>query len=183
MKEIIYALKVYYSNAEEVEKIIINCALVAAASDVVGSIIPGVALISLVVSCVGAVWVMYAEICKALGIKFSENMLKILARAVLSNLAANAAALVGGGIVATFIPGFSVAASAVLVFVCVYLAGMLFAQMLAKLAKQNNGRIFDLTTVDADMCSEILKSNAEAAVKDEKLMRDIRKAYKDNKGK
>jgi hypothetical protein len=44
IKEAAYALKDYYPNADETEKVIINCALVAAGADAVGGVLPGLAV-------------------------------------------------------------------------------------------------------------------------------------------
>lgn len=138
VKEVIYALKEYYPNADETEKIIINCAVVAAGADAVAGILPGLAVPATIISCFGAVWVMYGKLCKELGISLKENVLKLLARAVLANLAANLGGLIAAMVAGMFIPGAAILASAVVVFVGVYLAGIVFLQLILKMAEKSN---------------------------------------------
>ena len=79
IKEAAYALKDYYPNADETEKVIINCALVAAGADAVGGVLPGLAVPATIIACFGTVWVMYGQLCGKLGISLKENVLKLLA--------------------------------------------------------------------------------------------------------
>lgn len=137
MKDAAYLLKAYYANAEDAEKIILSCALTAAGADAVGGLIPGLAVPMIVVSCLGAVWAMYGSICAKLNISIKGNVLKILARAALANIVANLGGFLAAYLVATFIPGAGVAASALLTFATVYLAGYIFLQTLLKLAKKS----------------------------------------------
>lgn len=137
MKDVAYLLKAYYANAEETEKIILSCALTAAGADAVGGLIPGLAVPMIVVSCLGAVWAMYGSICAKLNISIKGNVLKILARAALANIVANLGGFLAAYLVATFIPGAGVAASALLTFATVYLAGYIFLQTLLKLAQKS----------------------------------------------
>ena len=97
-KTIMYALKAYYSNAENTEKIILNCALVAASADLVGGAIPGLAIPAVITSCFGAIWVMYGKLCKELGISLKDNTLKILARAAITNIAMNLTGVILGAL-------------------------------------------------------------------------------------
>lgn len=135
MKEIAYALKIYYANANEVEKIIMSCALAAAGASAVGGIIPILEIPALMISCVGAVWMMYIKVCKCLGIKIGENILKFLASAALSNIATNLVSVFAAELLLTFIPGISSIAGAAVTFACVYLAGLMFMKMLLAMAK------------------------------------------------
>lgn len=138
IKTLMYGLKDYYSNAEDTEKVIINCALVAAGADAVGSAIPGLAIPATIVSCFGAVWTMYVKLCNTLGISLKENALKMLAKAALANIAAN----LGGALVAVIagmlVPGASIAVSAVVAFLAVYLAGVVFLALILKMAKKSS---------------------------------------------
>ena len=156
MKEIAYSLKDYYARANEVEKIIISCALAAAGASAVGGIIPVLEIPALIVSCVGAVWAMYAKVCNCLGIKISENILKFLASAALSNIATNLIGVFAAEFMLTFIPGLSSMAGAILTFSCVYLAGLMFMQMLLAMAKQ--GKYGDtLSKMDKEDLGDILQ--------------------------
>lgn len=77
IQETAYALKEYYASAEETEKVILNAALVAAGADAVGGAIPGVSIPITIITCTGAVWVMYGALCKTLGISMKKNVLKL----------------------------------------------------------------------------------------------------------
>ena len=136
MVHLVRELKEYYSHAEDTEKVVINCALVAAGADAVGGVIPGLAIPATIASCFGAVWVMYGKLCSTLGISLKENVLKILARVALANITAN----LGGALIATFvgmfIPGASIFVAAAVSFITVYLAGVVFLALILKMAKR-----------------------------------------------
>ena len=126
----------YYKHADKVEQIIINCALTAAGAAAVGGFFPVLALPAMIVSCVGAVWTMYIQICKCLDIPIGDNILKVLASAALSNSAANLVGVFAVEIVTAFIPGIGCVAGAAATFGCIYLAGMMFMEMILAFAKK-----------------------------------------------
>lgn len=138
MNEILRCLKVYYKGAESAEKVILNCALTAAAASAVGCFVPVLSLPSMIISCFGAVWMMYAQLCDCLGIPFKTNILKVLASAALSNIATNLIGVFVVELLVAFIPGVGSVAGAAVTFACVYLAGMMFMKMLLAFAK--NGK-------------------------------------------
>ena len=131
-------LKCHYNNAEETEKNIITCAFTAATADDLGGAIPGLAVVTTIISCVGAVWVMYGKLCSCLWIKMRDNTLKLLARAALANIAGNLASVLLSMAATLLIPGGSIAASAIITFLVVYLAGLAFLQMVLNLAEKSN---------------------------------------------
>ncbi len=178
IKETMYALKSYYVDAEEAEKIIISCALVAAGVDAVGGAIPGLAFPATIISCFGAVWVMYGQLCNKLGISLKENVLKILARAALANIVGNLGAAIAALITGLFIPGASILASAVITFVTIYLAGYIFLQLILKMARRSK----DPYTFSDISTSEMKKMTKEAKVSKEDLAA-AKKAYDENKDK
>lgn len=137
LRELLLGLKVYYHDAEETEKIILDCALVAAGVDALGGLIPVLAIPAAITSCFGAVWVMYGKLCSKLGIRMSENVLKLLARAALANIAANLGSVLIALVVGMLIPGAAIAASAITVFLTVWLAGYIFLQLILKLAQKS----------------------------------------------
>lgn len=136
LRMVISALKVYYSNANDAEKIIMDCGMVAAGAAAVGGIIPILEIPAMIISCVGAVWTMYIQLCKALGISIGDNLLKVLASAALSNIATNLVSIFAFELVTCFIPGLSMAAGALVTFACVYLAGIMFMNMILAFAKK-----------------------------------------------
>ena len=168
LKVLLIGLKAYYKQAEDVEKIVLNCAMVAAAAAGVGGTIPILAIPSMIVSCVGAVWGMYISICKCLNIKLSDNLLRILASAALSNIAVNLVSAFAAELIFTFIPGASVATSALITFCSIYLAGMMFVKMILVFAKQGK------TGRDLEHVSQ---STFESVLKDQTMNKsDVRKA-------
>lgn len=170
IKSLMYALKAYYFNAEDTEKVIINCALIAAGADAVGGIIPGLAIPATIASCFGAVWVMYGKLCGTLGISLRENVLKLLAKAALANIAAN----LGGAFIAMFagmfIPGASIFVSAAVAFVTVYLAGIVFLALILKMAEKSS---------DPYTFSDISEDDMKESVSNTKLSKEDLKAAKD----
>lgn len=163
-------MKQYYQNAEKTEKIIIDCALVAAGADAVGGMIPGLAIIATITSCFGAVWVMYGKLCKTLGISLKENVLKLLARAALANIAANLGASLIAMFAGMFIPGASMLVSAAVAFIAVYLAGIVFLALILKLAEKSS---------DPYTFSDISEKDMKDTVSGTKLTKDDLNAAKD----
>lgn len=156
LKILLNGLKVYYNQAEDVEKIILNCAMVAAGAAGVGGVIPILSIPSMIVSCVGAVWAMYIKICNCLEIKLGENLLKILASAALSNIAVNLVGAFAAELIFSFVPGASIATSALITFCSVYLAGVMFVKMILAFAKQGKtGKT--LESVSQSTFEEVLK--------------------------
>ncbi len=176
IRQLIPVLSKYYANAEETEKIIINCALVAAGADTVVSIIPGLAVPATIVSCFGAVWAMYGTLCRKLGISLKTNVLKLLARAALANIAANLWGAILALIAGMFFPGASVAASAVITFITLYIAGYIFLQTILTLAEKSS---------DPHTFSDISEGEMERTAKATKVSKDdlkaAKSAYDDNK--
>lgn len=176
IKELMYGLKSYYSNAEETEKVIINCALVAAGADAVGGIIPGLAIPATIASCFGAVWVMYGKLCDTLGISLKENVLKLLAKAAIANIVAN----LGGALIAMFagmfIPGASILMSAAVCFITVYLAGIVFLALILKMAEKSS----DLHSF-SDISEEDMKKTVSGTKLSKDDLKEARNAYDRNK--
>lgn len=137
-KEVIRGLRAYYPNADDTQKVILDSAMVAAGADAIGGIIPGLAIPATIVACFGAVWVMYGRLCSTLGISLRENVLKLLARAVLANIAGNLGGVFAASFVGMFIPFASILVSAAVVFVTVGLAGLIFLRMILSLAKKSS---------------------------------------------
>lgn len=168
-KEIMTALKCYYARANETEQIILNAALAAAAADAVGGIIPGLAIPAIIISCFGAVWAMYAALCSTLGISLKENVLKLLARAVLANITANLGGVLVAMFAGMFIPGASILVSAAVSFIAVYLAGIVFLRLILKMAQKSS---------DPYTFSDISASEMKTEARNIKVTKDDLKAAK-----
>ncbi len=160
MYELTHALKAYYHNADKTEKIILDCAMVATGADFIGGAIPGLAIPAAIISCFGAVWAMYGMLCDALEIQLKKNVLKLLAKAALANICANLAGALIALVVAMMIPGASAFASALVTFVTIYLAGLIFLQLILKLAK---------TSQDLHSFSDVSQKDMEKVIHETKV--------------
>lgn len=176
IKFLVYGLKEYYSNAEDTEKVIINCALVAAGADAVGGIIPGLAIPAVIASCFGAVWVMYGKLCDTLGISLKENVLKLLAKAVIANIAANLGGALAAIFVGMFIPGASIFVSAAVTFITVYLAGIVFLALILKMAEKSS----DLHTF-SDISEEDMMETVNETKLSKEDLKEAKNVYNQNK--
>ena len=130
---------------EQVENTIQTCAIIAAATGVGAGMFPGAGGLVLTAASVAAIWGMYVKINKVLGISISENTLKSLASAVLTNIIAGAGAyivaLVAAAIIG-FIPGLhflAVPAEAMIAYIAVFASGILYIKFLTKLFKAKGG--------------------------------------------
>ena len=175
-KKYAYGLKDYYSCAEDTEKVIINCALVAAGADAVGSIIPGLAIPATIASCFGAVWVMYGKLCNTLGISLKENTLKRLAKAALANITANLGGALAAMFVGMFIPGASIFVSATVAFITIYLAGIVLLNLILNMAKKSaNPYTF------SDISADDMKKTVSGTKLSKEDLKAARNAYNQNK--
>lgn len=168
-------LSQYYKSADEAVQIILNCALVAAGATAVGGLFPVLALPAMIVSCVGAVWTMYIKICQCLHIPIGENILKVLASAALSNIATNLISVFAVELITAAIPGIGSLAGAAATFGCIYLAGMMFMEMLLAFAKKG--------TVGNDLgkvSQQTLKTEIKNHTPTKEDVKDARQSFDDN---
>lgn len=175
LNDVLRYLKVYYKGVDGVEKTIINCAITAAGASAVGGFFPVLAIPATIVSCFGAVWTMYVSLCKQLEIPIGENILKVLASAALTNLTMNLLGSIAIELVAAFIPGVGSVASAAITFASVYLAGMMFMNMLLALAKKGK--------VGADlnnMSQDDLKHHMQQQTPTKEDLKDAKVAFNSN---
>ena len=163
MKMALYGLRQHYNEADKTERIIIDSALVAAGACAVSSIIPAVAIPALIIECFGTVWVMYAKICNTLGIKIKENVLRLLARAALSNITANVGGVLITYFVGMLVPGASILAGAAVSFATVYLAGIIFLELLGKLADKSADPVSFSDISTAEMTRTVKNATVDKA--------------------
>ena len=159
IREVIYALKVYYPNADETEKVIIENAAVAAGANVIGGWIPVLAVPAAITTCVGAVWVLYGRLCSKLNISLRGNLLKLLARAAVANIGANLAGALIALLIPMIIPGASAAASALLGFCVVYIAGQIFLNLVLSMAKKSS-KPFSYDDISDSEMQDIVRNNS-----------------------
>ena len=92
-----------------------------------------------------------------------ENVLKLLAKAAIANIAAN----LGGALIAMFagmfIPGAAIFVSAAVSFITVYLAGIVFLELILKMAEKS---------LDLHTFSDISEADMKKTVSETKLSKD-----------
>ena len=169
MEALIDCLKDYYNHANETEQIILKAAMAAAAADAVGGMVPGLAVPATIISCFGAVWAMYGTLCSKLGICLKDNVLKLLAKAVLANITANLGGALVVMFVGMFVPGAAIPMSAIVSFISVYLAGIVFLRLILKLAQKSS---------DPYTFSDISTNELEKEVRRVKVSKDDLKGAK-----
>lgn len=173
LRMLAHALVKYYPNAENTEKIIIQCATAAAVADVLPSAIPGLAVPATIVACFGAVWVMYGRLCSELGITLQKKILKLLARAALANIAANLGGAIAALIAGMFVPGGSIVASAITAFATIYLAGIIFLKLILNMAETSSD-IHSFSDIDTNEMKKkvnqttVSKKDLDAAINEYK---------------
>ncbi|MBR6165744.1 MAG: hypothetical protein IKQ45_07465 [Clostridia bacterium] len=176
LKAAVYKLSQYYPTAGATEKVILRSAMIAAGADLVGGAIPGLAIPATIISCFGTVWIMYGQLCSKLGISLKENVLKLLARAVLANIAANLGGAIAALLAGMLIPGASIVVSAVVAFLTIYLAGLVFLRLIASLAEKSSDR-----TSFSDISTHEMKKTAREMKVGKEDLEEAKKAYAENK--
>lgn len=178
LKMIVKELLKYYENAKQTEKTILNCAIAAAVANAVGGFIPVLSIPALIISCFGALWVMYGMLCHDLGIVIKESVLKLLARAILSNIVAN----LGGAIIAVLaslvVPGASVVVSTVVSFITLYIAGTIFLHLILRMAQKSVDPVSF-----SDITPNEMKNMAQEITPTKDMLDEAKKAYEENKDK
>jgi hypothetical protein len=168
------------SGAKEIEDIIINHAIGAAAASAASGWIPGAGGTVALMAAVGFIWSMYYRINQRAGISISKNKLKSLASAVITNIAASAAALIAGvaaSTVISFIPGIGSGVASIVMaaldYGVVMVSGIVYLKLLTKLFKAH-GNISDIS-------ADELKRTASDVIKNEdvsSMLKDAQKEYK-----
>lgn len=143
-------------QSSDIENCVMMHAAAAGVAAMAPGVVPGVGFGVAGAITTGALWHMYVKICSIIGVKFGENLLKSVASAVLSNLAVNLAGFFAVDLIVAFIPGASIIACGVFGFVTVYVAGLLFLNILVGLFETER---HDL----GNMSAEELKDTVAAA--------------------
>lgn len=179
LKEAAYALKTYYSNADELVQSVINHALGAAASAAGAGCLPGAGSTIAAAVSIGIIVKMYVSLGKELGVRLGEGVLKSVASAVVADLAGAVVASIAVSAVISFVPGIGTIGSAMITgitsFCYVYLAGVIYLKML--------GTLLDMGKSVNDMSEEELKDAMKKTadsmnIKD--VVKEAKSAYKEN---
>ena len=130
------------AQAEKAAATIQTCSIAAAVAGVGSGWLPGAGSLVASAAWVAAIWGMYIKINKDLGITLSNNVLKSLASAFLTNIIAAAGALIlamAAAFVLSFIPGLgtasAIAIDGLLGYVTVFASGILYIKLLTKVMK------------------------------------------------
>ncbi len=132
-----HCLSDYYSNSDEIVKTVMNHAAMAAGSAALSGCLPGTAGAAAAAVSLGVVAKMYVSLGGKLGIRLNNGLIRALASAVVADLAGSVAAMLGVATLLSLVPGMGTLGAAGIVgltsFCYVYLAGVLYIKMVAKL--------------------------------------------------
>ena len=141
---------------------------------------PGVGSTIAVTCAAGFVWTMYGRINNKLGVPLAKNVVKSLATALCTNLAAYAVGVIIGSAFVAFIPGFGSTAAAItngaLTFALTWASGLVYLKVLAKLA----GRNVDISTLSGEELKAAMKE-VVAAEDVKSLLKEAKDSFKKQK--
>ena len=160
------------NKAKNIEKIIRDHSLAAAATAATTSFLPAVGVTIAGIIAKGFTWTMLFRICLAMGIDVNKEALKPFASAIMAKVAAYMAMVLAGGTILSLFPGIgSMGASALgvmLSYSMVYASGLLFMGMMARVVKRGGA--------DQMTAAEILRQAQKERVTHEEIARAAEKA-------
>lgn len=172
-------------NLSEVSDLIPNCSIAAAVAGVGSGWLPGAGAAVASAAWVGTIWTMYIKINKKLGIATTENFLKVIASAFLTNiLSAGGGLLIGlaGSSLLSFIPfvgqAGAIALDGMIGYVTTYVSGILYIKLLTSMAKRTGSVDF------SSLSSEDLKNMAKNVSNDsdiKDMIKSAKEAFKEDK--
>lgn len=172
------------AQAEKAGATITACAITAAIAGVGSGWLPGAGALVASAAWVTAIWTMYVKINKDLGISISENVLKSLASAFLTNIIAAAGALILGMAAAfllSFIPGFgtagAVAIDGLLGYVTVFASGILYIKLLTKVMKAKG--TFTISEDEVKSLADDISNDSDI----KGIIREAKESFKNEKDK
>lgn len=113
-------------------------AIASAVASAAAGVVPGLAGTLAAIAQTGLVWSLYVKINKELGISIKKETAKFIASAIVTNLIANAGAIILALIassILSLIPGGGVIINATLGYVIIYACAILYLQLLTKVMK------------------------------------------------
>lgn len=177
LRQAAYALKGAMGSTDEIEKIVINHSLGAAASAVASGWIPGVG--GAVASGIGLGFTlsMYCRLCKNSNIPLNKNKLKAIASVAIAEIAAYLAVVIAAETLLTFVPGLGNLGASVIAGICnfamVYIAGILFLKLMLSFTKKNR----DIASMSVEELKSAMKCEAnEDFIKD--MYKEAKTVYK-----
>ena len=165
-------------NVDEIAEIVQGHAVATAVSAAASGVIPGAGgAIALGIACASTI-TMYGRLASAMGVRLNNGLIKAVASAVVADLAASVAATVAAAAAISFIPAVGNMASAALVGITnygfVYLAGLIFIKMVAKLGVT---RIESMTEHEMKEAAKGIQSEIDI----KSAMKEAKASYKANK--
>lgn len=137
-------------GAEEAAGVIKSCALTAAIAGVGSGWIPGAGGVVATAAFVASIWSMYLLINKKLGISITDNILKTLASAFLTNILATVGSMALGlavGSILSLIPvvgtAANVAIDAMIGYIVVFVSGILYLNLLGRMCERYGNVSFE----------------------------------------
>lgn len=136
-------------------------------------LMPGFGSLAAALAQTGLVWGTYVAINKVIGINLSQNVMKFVGSAMLTNLATNASSYVlayVGAIVLTIIPGANLLAIPLLGamgYILIYASAIIYLKLLTKVFRTTGGFNLDDSDKTRDMIDETVKgSDIEEIIKE-----------------
>lgn len=190
MKLALYALRdasknlISQAQVDKAGDTIIACAIAAAIAGVGSGWLPGAGALVATAAWVAAIWTMYVKINKDLGISISENILKSLASAFLTNIIASAGALILA-ILASFVLSFipflgqagAIAIDGLLGYITVFASGILYIMLLTKIMKAKGS--FDISESEAKSMADNISKESDISA----IIREAKESFKKEKDK
>lgn len=180
LRQAAYALKGAMGSAEEIEKIVINHSLGAAASAVASGWIPGAG--GVVASGIGLGFTlsMYCRLCKNSNIPLNKNKLKAVASVAVAEIAAYLAVVIAAETLLTFIPVLGSFGASAIAGICnfamVYIAGILFLKLMLSFTKKSR----DIASMSVEELKSAMKYEANGDfMKD--MFKEAKSVYKSAK--
>ena len=161
----------------EIASIVEKHAIGAAAAGLGAAWIPGVGGTAAVVASAGFIWSMYYRINSKIGVPFSKNIVKSVATAICTNLAATAISSIVVSSLLAFVPGLGTLPGTLIMtavsFSLVWSSGLVYLKVLTRFAEAN----VDLNSVS----EEDLKAMAQDVLSKEDIkgmMKQAKKQFK-----
>lgn len=165
-------------RSKELADCVLHHAAAAGAAALAAGILPGAGALVAVGVSAGAIWRMYIKICQIIGTAFSENKLKSISSAVLTNVVTQLAGLFAMQVASTFVPGAGIVISGIGNFTVTYFAGLIFLNVLTRLFQVKRNDIEDMSNEEwiAAIKASIAGMDKKAIMKEAKnLFMEMRK--------
>lgn len=144
------------TSSERIEGIITQHAIGSAAAGLAAGVLPGIGGVIATLSSAGVIWSMYYRICRELDIQISQNVLKTLGSAFLTNIITQLGGVLLIEFAASCIPGLALITSSAICYAITYLAGYLFIKLLINVFKAGK----DPNTMTASELASISKATS-----------------------